>query len=269
MKKIFFSLLISFGILSLVVSCAKKDDSTSSTNDNETNATSNYLTPSSCTDNETVAAAPNDALLTITGIKDLSISGTYSMSWNGAERPCIDNSTALSQMGISSTATDVSSLKYQIHVTSNSSFTSTIKLYSDSSCSSLIAFFQQSKKDVTVGDNISISSPPSGYPSYATKYSNKQSRFCIYGGTTPTNNLFTQWTSGSSWTLTKGQLMDTAGGSDTKYGIMTSIDNKSGSSEKWLYMSAFDQSSYPDNYTTSGDETSDEFFADNPSWYSN
>jgi hypothetical protein len=350
MKKLFFGLLISWGILALVVSCAKKDNSTSSTStlsapdgltatgggkqvsldwtavsgassytvywdnatgvsssstaitsitdDNythsnldggttyyykvatvnsagtgtlssEVNATSNYLTPSSCTDNETVAGAPNDASLTVTGIKDLSISGTYSMSWYGAESPCIDNSTALSQMGISSTATDVSSLKNQIHVTSNSSFTNTIRLYSDSSCSSLIAFFQQSKKDVTAGDNISISSPPSGFPSYATKYSNKQSRSCIYGGTTPTNNLFTQWTSGSSWTLTKGELMDTAGGSDTKYAIMTSLDNKSGSSEKWLYMSARDQSSYPDNYTTSGDEASDVFFSDNPSWYSN
>ena len=63
--------------------------------------------------------------------------------------------------------------------------------------------------------------------------------------------------------------MDTAGGSDTKYAIMTSLDNKSGSSEKWLYMSARDQSSYPDNYTTSGDEASDVFFSDNPSWYSN
>ena len=233
-----FLFLFILGIVLLIGSCSKdeKEEFTATT----------YLTPTSCTDSEDVSGV-------ITGIRDVKFSGTYSISWMG-DTPsggCISDSTALGSSGynITSTATDVASLKHQIFVTSSSSFTQTTRLYSDSSCSNLIAFLQQSKKDVTAGDNITIDGSPDGFPPYATKFTNTQSRFCIYGGTTPTNNLLKSWTPG--FTLTKGAVTDDAGNaSDTVHGLATTQDNVSGSTATWLYIGSLDQSSAPDNFTS-------------------
>tara|TARA_Y100000758_G_scaffold279278_1_gene225634 strand:- start:407 stop:1198 length:792 start_codon:yes stop_codon:yes gene_type:complete len=247
--RIIFLFLFILGIMLLIGSCSKDEEE-------EFTATT-YLTPTSCTDSEDVSGV-------ITGIRDVNFSGTYSISWMG-DTPsggCISDSTALGPSGynITSTATDVASLKHQIFVTSSSSFTQTTRLYSDSSCSNLIAFLQQSKKDVTAGDNITIDGSPDGFPPYATRFTNTQSRFCIYGGTTPTNNLLKSWTSG--FTLTKGAVTDDAGNaSDTVHGLATTQDNVSGSTATWLYIGSLDQSSAPDNFTSEDDR----FFSDNVS----
>ena len=238
--RIIFLFLFILGIMLLIGSCSKDEEE-------EFTAATTYLTPTSCTDSEDVSGV-------ITGIRDVKFSGTYSISWMG-DTPsggCISDSDALGSSGfnITSTATDVSSLKHQIFVTSSSSFTQTTRLYSDSSCSNLIAFLQQSKKDVTAGDNITIDGSPDGFPPYATKFTNTQSRFCIYGGTTPTNNLLKSWTSG--FTLTKGAVTDDAGDAiNTKHGLATTQDNVSGSTATWLYIGSLDQSSASDNFTSS------------------
>mgnify|MGYP001267951514 CR=1 FL=1 len=251
MKNLIFLFVLIFITFSLITSCGSDDD------DAATTATA-HKTLSDCTDDETVSG-------TIPGIWGLGVSGTYSMSWYGATPSggCIDNSSALGSSGlnISTYDTSIQSLKNQVTITSNSSLTSTIKLYTDSACSNMVAFMSQSKSNITAGDNITISGPPSGYPGYGTKYTNTQSRFCIYGGTTGTNNLWKAMTSSSSWTLTEGELLDTAGGSGTLHGLFTTIDNVTGSTATWLYSPGWDASSALDNHSSSGDM----YYSDNVS----
>ena len=67
---------------------------------------------------------------------------------------------------------------------------------------------------------------------------------------------------GSSFTITEGAVTDDVGnGSDTLHGLATIQDNVSGSTATWLYIGSLDQSSAPDNFTSSDDR----FFSDNVS----
>ena len=59
----------------------------------------------------------------------------------------------------------------------------------------------------------------------------------------------------------EGEITDVAGDTTTKHGLFTSIDNVTGSTETWLYLTGFDGASAPDNHSSNGDV----FFSDNVS----
>ena len=254
MKTYFVLLVVLLSTVTLMISCSKSDD------DATTAATA--ITPaSSCTDKEAVSGS-------IPGIWGLSPSGTYSMSWNGDTTAggCYDNSTVLGSSGMNITASDSTVLGFSSHfyVTSSSTVTETLKFWSDSSCTNLHSFLSQSKTDITAGDNITISNAPSPYPDYATKFTHKESRYCIYAGTDGMKSYLDSMT-GNSFTLTTGTVSDTAGSSSTVHGLFTSIDNITGSSATWLYASAWGNASAQDNYTSGGSNSSTTFFNDNAS----
>ena len=255
MKKYFILLVVLLSTLTLMISCSKSDD-------DATTAATTAITPaSSCTDKEAVSGI-------IPGIWGLSPSGTYSMSWGGdsSSGGCYDNSTVLGSSGMNITASDSTVLGFSSHfyVTSSSTVTETLKFWSDSSCTNLHSFLSQSKKDITAGDNITISNAPSPYPDYATKFTHKESRYCIYPGTDGMKSYLDSMT-GNSFTLTTGQVSDTAGSSSTVHGLFTSIDNVTGSTSTWLYASAWGNASAQDNYTSGGSNNSTSYFSDNAS----
>ena len=256
MKKVFIFLVVLLSTVSLFISCSKSDDEAT------TAATTTTKTPAnSCTDKEAVSGS-------IVGIWGLSPSGTYSQSWGGDNTAggCYDNSTVLGSSGMNITASDSTVLGFSSHfyVTSSSTVTETLKFWSDSSCTNLHSFLSQSKKDITAGDNITISNAPSPYPDYATKFTHKESRYCIYAGTDGMKSYLDSMT-GNSFTLTTGTVSDTAGSSSTVHGLFTSIDNISNSTATWLYASAWGNASAQDNYTSGGSNSSTTFFSDNAS----
>lgn len=237
-----FLIIIVLSVTVLVISCSSSDDSTSTT---ATSATT-HLTPSSCVDNETVVGE-------IAEINRVSVSGVYSMTWGGATTAggCISNSSALSQFGIAALDSTVSSLSKRIYVTSNSTITETTSLYTDSSCSDYVAFFQQSKDNVTAGDNITITNPPSGYPGAGTRITFTDNGWCIYAGTAGTLNWINGMTGGSI-SVTQGELKEVDGNpGSVKHGIFTLLDNVT--SDHWLYTPGWDGSSALDNHSSQGD----------------
>jgi len=255
MKKYFILLGVIISTVTLMISCSKSDDAT-------TTAATALTVASKCTDNETVSGS-------ITGIWGLSPSGTYSQAWEGNTPAggCYDNSSVLGSSGMNITASDSTVLGFSSHfyVTSSSTVTETLKFWSDSSCTNLHSFLSQSKTDITAGDNITILNAPSPYPDYATKFTHKESRYCIYPGTDGMKNYLNSMT-GNSFTLTTGSVSDTRPNTEpTFHGLFTSLDNISGSTGTWLYASAWGNASAQDNFSSGGSNSSTAYFSDNAS----
>ena len=112
MKKIIFWLTMIVGIIAVIGACKKSDDSTTTT----AAACSSSLS--------TTASGTLTGLTTTMGVDN--VTGTYSMSWKGATPTagCIDNATPVSLMiSYNSIPSDSQNFKFQIIVTSSTSFT--------------------------------------------------------------------------------------------------------------------------------------------------
>ena len=179
------------------------------------------------------------------------MTGTYSMSWEGATPTagCIDNGTAVSSMiSYNSIPSDSLNYKYQIIVTSSTSFTKLLTFYSDNnSCATVSGYDAKSYTNFTVGDNITMATAPSPYPTYGTKVSYKTT--CFMGkGVTDTATAWLNALSDVSGAVT-GTEINKEGSGNTYYNIMALNDNHSGTTYDWFFVGEESTSAYPDNYS--------------------
>jgi hypothetical protein len=136
MKKMLYVLVII--LLSFtIISCAKKSDSSSS-------STAIPATGTGTTASGTISGAAQEW------------TGLYNMSWNGAEPSggCIDNSTALTLMGV---PTGTVAFKKQFIITSSTTFTNSMQWYSDATCSTLTGYFNSGYNGVEVPGSVALS----------------------------------------------------------------------------------------------------------------
>ena len=168
MKNIISLLVLICSVAVIIVSCAKKDDSTTATA-----AAGN------------IAGTGTTASGTITG--NDSLTGVFHTSWYGQEPSggCIDNSSALT--GYSSViASDTLSFKKMWIITGASTFTDSIATYSDANCSTLTSYFNKLYDNVTIGSGLTgltAGSSPT-FPTTGNKISYTSKSYSLMANTT-------------------------------------------------------------------------------------
>ena len=236
MKKIIFWLAMIVGIIAVIGACKKSDDSTTTT--------------AACSSSLSTTASGTITDMTSTlGVDNMT--GTYSMSWYGATPTagCIDNGTAVSTIiGYGAIPSDSQNFKIQWIVTSSTSFTDIVTYYSDNnSCATVSGYHATSYTNFTVGDNITMATAPSGYPTYGTKVSYKDTCF-MAKGVTDTATAFINAMSTVSGAVAGTELNQSGSGS-TYYNIMALNDNHSADTYDWFYLGPKLTTGYPDNYS--------------------
>ena len=112
MQKLLFWLVLIVGTVALIGSCAKPNDSTTTT------------TAAACSSSlSTTASGTLTDMPTTMGVDN--VTGTYNLSWQGATPTagCIDNGTVIAQIiGYDAAPSDTINFKYQVIVTSSTSF---------------------------------------------------------------------------------------------------------------------------------------------------
>ena len=245
MKKLLFWMVLIVGIVALMGSCKKSEDAAATT----TAACSSSLS--------TTAAGTLTGLKTTMGVD--KVTGTYSMSWEGATPTagCIDNGTAVSLMiSYNSIPSDSQNFKYQIIVTSSTSFTKLLTYYSDNnSCATVSGYDAKSYTNFTVGDNITMATSPGCCPTYGTQVSYKATCF-MAKGVTDTATAHINAMSNVSGAVT-GTELNQADSGYTYYNIMALNDNHIGTTYDCFFVGEESTSDYPDNYS---DRESDTMF---------
>ena len=228
------------GIIAVIGACKKSDDSTAATA-----ACSSSLS--------TTASGTLTGLKTTMGVDN--VTGTYSMSWEGATPTagCIDNATPVSLMiSYNSIPSDSQNFKYQIIVTSSTSFTKLLTYYSDNnSCATVSGYYATSYSEFSVGDNVTVVSPESPFPTYGTKVSYKDTCF-MAKGVTDTATAFINAMSNVSGAVT-GTELNKEGSGNTYYNIWALNDNHTANAYDYLFTGPKSTSGYPDNYTVGSD----------------
>ena len=203
-----------------------------------------------CTGKETASG-------TVQGVTRTGPSGTFYHSWYGASpsNGCIDNSSAISAFSTMVPSAS-NSVKHALVITGDGyGFTDTWHFYSDTACAVETGFVSSSYgPPLATSDNITIASPPDGYPSVATKVTYENNYKCFLAETdavvTKFKSLF------GSIPLTKGTVYDEAKGTDKKTVLWTVLDNKSGQTINWFYTEDNKiTNTYPDNFTDPGGAT--------------
>jgi len=238
MKKIIFRLTMIVGIIAVIGACKKSDDSAATTA-----ACSSSLS--------TTASGTLTGMTSTKGVDNMT--GTYAMSWEGATPTagCIDNGTTIAQIiSYDAAPSDTINFKYQVIVTSSTSFTDIKTYYSDNnSCATVSGYSATSYTNVTVGDNITMATAPSGYPTYGTKVSYKDTCF-MAKGVTDTATAFINAMSNVSGAVT-GTELNKEGSGSTYYNIFALNDNHTANAYDWLFVGPKSTSAYPDNYSSS------------------
>jgi len=239
MKKIIFWLALIVGIIAVIGACKKSDDSTATTT---TAACSSSLS--------TTASGTLTGMTSTMGVDNMT--GTYSMSWYGATPTagCIDNGTAVAAIiGYNAIPSDSINMKFQIIVTSSTSFTDLITYYSDNnSCNTVSGYHATSYTNVTVGDNVTTDNTNADpWPTYGTKVSYKDTCF-MAKGVTDTATAFINAMSNVSGAVT-GTELNKSGSGYTYYNIMALNDNHSVDTNDWFYLGPKLTTGYPDNYS--------------------
>ena len=203
-----------------------------------------------CTGKETASG-------TVQGVTRTGPSGTFYHSWYGASpsNGCINNSSAISAFSTMVPSAS-NSVKHALVITGDGyGFTDTWHFYSDTACAVETGFVSSSYgPPLATSDNITIASPPDGYPSVATKVTYENNYKCFLAETdavvTKFKSLF------GSIPLTKGTVYDEAKGTDKKTVLWTVLDNKSGQTINWFYTEDNKiTNTYPDNFTDPGGAT--------------
>ena len=219
MKKIFFWMVLIVGIVTLIGSCAKKEETES--------------TASTASTASTVTSCSETASGTITGIDNMSISGSYSLMLNYGEMSGIDNTTgcvsnaSLLSAFSANVSTDALSFNIWRIVTSSTSFATVWKSYTDTACSTEATSFVIGDTIQTIGDNVTgLTTGSSLIGTTGTKATSKQ--YCMKGKGTTDNG--TAWlntfTSGSGLTYVTGEEKISSGSGQTYYHLWHS-DNTS------------------------------------------
>ena len=103
---------------------------------------------------------------------------------------------------------------------------------------------------LATSDNITISSPTSGYPAVATKVIYKNARVCALAETAAVETMI-EAKFGGDVDLTIGTVFDSANDPDNNTNIWAVLDNITGQTINWLYTSsALDNGSYPTNWSS-------------------
>jgi hypothetical protein len=249
MKKLLFWIVLIVGIVALVGSCAKKDDSES------TASTASTASVTSCSDT---------ASGSITGIDNQSVSGTYSVMLQYVgygdidnDTGCTTNTTLLSNFSSKMPTGAVSFNQLRV-VTSSTSFADVYKSYSDTACSSEMASLVIGNTDVTIGDNVTgLTTGDASIGTTGTKATAKQ--YCQKGkGTTDNGTAWlNSFTSGSGLTYVTGEEKITAASGDTYYHLWHS-DNTSKKAPDYSsfignsWRARVSSSAYPTDWTDSG-----------------
>ena len=92
-----------------------------------------------------------------------------------------------------------------------------------------------------------MATAPSGYPTYGTKVSYKDTCF-MAKGVTDTATTFINAMSNVSGAVT-GTELNKSGSGSTYYNIMALNDNHSGTTYDWFFVGEESTSDYPDNYS--------------------
>ena len=122
--------------------------------------------------------------------------------------------------------------------------------YSDNdSCATVSGYHATSYTNFTVGDNITMVTAPSPYPTYGTKVSYKATCF-MAKGVTDTATAFLNSMSTVTGAVTGTELNQDDNG-DTYYNIMAVNDNHTANVYDWLFVGPKSTSAYPDNYSSS------------------
>ena len=131
------------GIIAFIGACKSSDDGSSTT--------AGSSAPTSCSDT---------ASGTITGIDNMSVSGSYSLMLQYGEASGVDNTTGCTSnasllSGFSANlSTDAQSFNYFRIVTSSTTFATVWKSYTDTSCSTEAVSFAIGDTIQTIGDNV-------------------------------------------------------------------------------------------------------------------
>ena len=183
------------------------------------------------------------------------MTGTYNVLWGGTTPTagCIDNGTAISTLiGYNSFPSDSLNFKYQVIVTSSTSFTDITTYYSDNnSCATVSGYHATSYSEFSVGDNVTVVSPESPFPTYGTKVSYKDTCF-MAKGVTDTATAFINSMSTVSGAVAGTELNQSGSGS-TYYNIWALNDNHTANAYDYLFTGPKSTSGYPDNYTVGSD----------------
>ena len=203
-----------------------------------------------CTDKEIASG-------TVQGVTRTGPSGTFYHSWYGASpsNGCIDNSSAISAFSTMVPSAS-NSVKHALVITGDGyGFTDTWHFYSDTACAVETGFVSSSYgPPLATSDNITIASPPDGYPSVATKVTYENNYKCFLAETDAVETKIESLFGGIS--LTKGTVYDEAKGTDKKTVLWTVLDNKSGQTINWFYTEDNEiTNTYPDNFTDPGGAT--------------
>ena len=196
-----------------------------------------------CTKKETASG-------TVQGVTRTGPSGTFYHTFYGASpsNGCINADNITTVFGSSNIPSGTLSVKHALVITGGGyEFVDSWHYYSDTSCAIETGFTSSSYYELATSDNITISSPTSGYPAVATKVIYKKARTCALAETDAVETMIeTKW--GGNY-LTKGTVLDTAETPDNNTNIWAILDNIT--SIHWLYTSsALSNSSYPDNWSS-------------------
>jgi hypothetical protein len=202
-----------------------------------------------CTGKETASG-------TVQGVTRTGPSGTFYHSWYGASpsNGCIDNSSAISAFSTMVPSAS-NSVKHALVITGDGyGFTDTWHFYSDTACAVETGFVSFSYgPPLATSDNITIASPPEGYPSVATKVTYENDYKCFLAETdaveTKIESLF-----GGNISLTKGTVYDADNGTENNTVLWTVLDNIT--TINWFYTEDNKiVNTYPDNFTDPGGAT--------------
>jgi hypothetical protein len=241
MKKIIRLLVLICSVAVIIVSCAKKSD---------TSSTSTATTASG-----TGTGTGTTASGTVTGIDNLT--GIFNTSYFGQEPSggCIDNSSAITTyLALTAVPSDTLAFKKQMIFTSSTTFTESLQYYSDASCATLTGYFNLLYADVLVGDSLSGLSAGSNpaKPTTAKKVSYTHPSMNLKSNTDTTTAFFNS-TLGSSNLATLGFTQ----GTELVIPITTPESNvniwetsaMSGSSKTYLFTGSSAGSTYPTGWT--------------------
>ena len=242
MKNILQIILITFFTFA-IISCAKKDDGSSSS-DNSSTSSDNSSTTTAIPATGTGTTASG----TLTHPSGQEWTGLYNMSWSGAEPSggCIDNSTALTLMGV---PTGTVAFKKQFIITSSTKFTSSLQWYSDSTCSTITGYFNLGYTGVTFDNSVATSltagSSPTK-PTSAVKMTYAEEGYGLMGNTDGTLAYFTAM----GLTLESGVETLVEETSPTTYYTLMNSGTQSGSDSAYLFIANPSNSSYPSDWSS-------------------
>jgi len=232
MKEVFMKNIISLFVLIcsvavIIVSCAKKEESTTAA----------------------AAAVPAEGTgTTASGTISTDITGTYNMSWSGAEPSggCIDNSTALTLMSV---PTGTAAFKKQIIITSSTKITLSLQWYSDTTCSTITGYFNAGYTGITLGGTatgLTAGSNPTK-PTSALQMNYTEEVYGMMANTAGTMAYFT--TIGLSSYMTSGTEFTMEASSPTTYYTLITHGTQSGSDSTYLFFGDAG-SSYPTDWSS-------------------